>query len=255
AAVSTGKLRAVSAPEKADAFIIAVPTPVATGHTPDLSYIESAARSIAPVLDAGNLVILESTAPVGTGKKLSGWLSDLRPDLGFPHQAGERADVRLAYCPERILPGRMITELVENDRIIGGMTPACAVRAHELYKIFVRGKCILTDADSAALVKLAENAFRDGNIAFANELSIICDTLGLAVWNIIEMANRHPRVNILKPGPGVGGHCIAVDPWFIIDSAPASSRLIRVAREVNDGKPNYVLARVQQHADRFKDPV
>src|SRR5262249_51619247 len=156
AAVSTGKLRAVSAPEKADAFIIAVPTPVATGHTPDLSYIESAARSIAPVLDAGNLVILESTAPVGTGKKLSGWLSDLRPDLGFPHQAGERADVRVAYCPERILPGRMITELVENDRIIGGMTPPCADRAHELYKIFVRGKCILTDADSAVRQRVVD---------------------------------------------------------------------------------------------------
>ena len=255
AAVNTGKLRATSTPEKADAFIIAVPTPITDAHAPDLSFIESAARSIAPVLEVGNLVILESTSPVGTANKLSRWLGALRSDLRFPHETADKADIQLAYCPERILPGRMIMELVENDRIIGGMTPNCATRAHELYKIFVRGKCFLTDADSAALVKLAENAFRDVNIAFANELSIICDRLGLDVWHIIEMANRHPRVNILKPGPGVGGHCIAVDPWFIVDSAPEVSRLIRTAREVNDGKTRHVFARVEQYANRFKDPV
>ena len=255
AAVQTGKLRAVTQTEKADAFIIAVPTPLTADHAPDLSYIERAALALAPVLESGNLVILESTSPVGTADRLSRWLAEARTDLSFPHQVGDKSDVRLAYCPERILPGRMLMELVDNDRIIGGMTPLCANRAHEVYKLFVRGKCFLTDADSAALVKLAENAYRDVNIAFANELSVICDRLGLDVWRVIDMANRHPRVNILRPGPGVGGHCIAVDPWFIVDSAPELARLIRVAREVNDNKPHHVLARVQQLADRFKDPV
>lgn len=254
-AVATGKLRAVSTPEPAGAFIIAVPTPIDADKRTDLRYIEAAARAIAPVLEPGTLVVLESTSPVGTTTRLSRWLAGHRPDLTFPHQAGARAQIRLAHCPERILPGRMITELVENDRVIGGMTPACAECALTLYRTFVKGACLVTDADSAELVKLTENAYRDVNIAFANELSMICDQLGLDVWRVIEMANRHPRVNILKPGPGVGGHCIAVDPWFIVESAPETARLIRTAREVNDHKPHHVLDQIRRHAERFKAPV
>ncbi len=255
AAVTTGHLRALTTPEPAEAFIIAVPTPLTADGRPDCSYIEVAGRSIAPLLESGSLIVLESTAPVGTTQRLAVQLAELRPDLAFPRQGGEPADIRMAYCPERILPGRMVSELVENDRIIGGMTPACAARAHELYQIFVRGSCLLTDAATAELVKLTENAYRDVNIAFANELSMICDHLELDVWRVIELANRHPRVAILQPGPGVGGHCIAVDPLFIVDGAPEQSRLIRMARSVNDAKPLHVLARIRHHADRFKAPV
>jgi UDP-N-acetyl-D-mannosaminuronic acid dehydrogenase len=255
AAVMTGKLRAVVTPEPAEAFIIAVPTPLADDKRPDLSFIDAAADSIAPVLEAGNLIVLESTSPVGTSARLSRQLAELRPDLTFPHTAGERSDIRIAYCPERILPGRMVLELVENDRIIGGLTPACAARADQLYRIFVKGACLMTDANTAELVKLTENAYRDVNIAFANELSMICDGMGLDVWRVIELSNRHPRVKILQPGPGVGGHCIAVDPWFIVDGMPEASRLIRTAREVNDGKPHHIIDRIRRHAQRFKDPV
>ena len=255
AAVTTGKLRAVTAPEPAEAFLIAVPTPLTADHRPDLSHVEAAAAALAPVLEPGNLVVLESTVPVGTTARLAARLAALRPDLALPHQAGARADIRLAHCPERILPGRMVSELVENDRIIGGLTPACAAAAERLYRIFVRGACLVTDAATAELVKLAENAYRDVNIAFANELSMLCDRLGLDVWRVIDFANRHPRVAILKPGPGVGGHCIAVDPWFIIDSAPALAPLMRTARAVNDAKPLHVVEAVRRHADRFKAPV
>lgn len=255
AAVMTGKLRAVVTPEPAEAFIIAVPTPLADDKRPDLSFIDAAAESIAPVLEAGNLIVLESTSPVGTSARLSRQLAELRPELTFPHAAGERSDIRIAYCPERILPGRMVLELVENDRIIGGLTPACAARADQLYRIFVKGACLLTDANTAELVKLTENAYRDVNIAFANELSMICDGMGLDVWRVIELSNRHPRVKILQPGPGVGGHCIAVDPWFIVDGMPEASRLIRTAREVNDSKPHHIIDRIRRHAVRFKDPV
>jgi len=255
AAVTTGKLRATRNPEPAEAFIIAVPTPIVADKRADLSYIEAAARSIAPVLRPGTLVVLESTSPVGATAQLARWLAEQRPDLSFPHQKGEQADILMAHCPERILPGRMVTELVENDRILGGMTPRCAARALELYKTFVKGACLITDADSAELVKLTENAYRDVNIAFANELSMICDRLELDVWRVIELANRHPRVNILNPGPGVGGHCIAVDPWFIVESVPEMARLIRTAREVNDHKPFHVLEQIRHHAERFKAPV
>jgi UDP-N-acetyl-D-mannosaminuronic acid dehydrogenase len=255
AAVMTGKLRAVVTPEPAEAFIIAVPTPLTEDKRPDLSFIDAAASSIAPVLEAGNLIVLESTSPVGTSARLSRQLAELRPDLTFPHNAGERSDIRIAYCPERILPGRMVLELVENDRIIGGLTPACAARADQLYRIFVKGACLMTDANTAELVKLTENAYRDVNIAFANELSMICDGMGLDVWRVIELSNRHPRVKILQPGPGVGGHCIAVDPWFIVDGMPEASRLIRTAREVNDTKPLHIIDRIRRHAQRFKDPV
>ena len=253
--VTTGNLRATTTAEPADAFIIAVPTPFKGEHVPDLSYIKQAAKTIAPMLEAGNLIILESTSPVGTTEKLADWLADQRTDLSFPHQKGEQSDIRIAYCPERVLPGHILHELVSNDRIIGGMTKNCAKQAIAVYKTFVKAKCIETTARTAELCKLTENAFRDVNIAYANELSLICEKVGVNVWELIELANRHPRVNILQPGPGVGGHCIAVDPWFILDTAPEEAKLIRTAREVNDHKPKHVINRVQQIAERFKEPT
>lgn len=245
--VDAGHLRAVLKPEQADAFIVAVPTPVRhdDAHAPDLSYVDSAGRSIAPVLKKGDLIILESTSPVGTTERLARLLAAERPDLKFPQDAGEDADVCLAYCPERIIPGQMLKELIENDRIIGGMTSRCAERAASLYQRFVRGVCHLTTDRTAEMVKLTENSFRDVNIAFANELSMICADQGVDVWKVIEFANRHPRVSILNPGAGVGGHCIAVDPWFIVASSPARSRMIRTAREVNDAKPRFVVETVE----------
>ena len=243
--VRSGALRAYMTPHSAKNFIIAVPTPVdhAT-HQPDISYVLAAGRSIAPVLEPGNLIVLESTSPVGTTRALASLLAELRPDLSFPLNGEQDADIHLAYCPERIIPGRMLEELVENDRIIGGMTEACAEKASSLYRKFVRGACIPSDDRTAELCKLTENSFRDVNIAFANELSMICSDVGIDVWRVIELANRHPRVNILNPGPGVGGHCIAVDPWFIVAGAPERARIIRTAREVNDSKPDYVLSQV-----------
>lgn len=255
AAVTQGYLRATTTPEPADAFLIAVPTPFMDGHRPDLTFIEAASRAIAPVLKKGDLVVLESTSPVGATAKMASWMAELRPDLTFPHQAGEASDVRVAHCPERVLPGHVIRELVENDRVIGGMTRRCSDAASELYKVFVRGECVLTDARTAEMCKLTENSFRDVNIAFANELSLICDRLDINVWELIRLANRHPRVSILQPGPGVGGHCIAVDPWFIVDSAPEEARLIRTARTVNDHKPHWVVERVERAAGRFKEPM
>lgn len=255
AAVTQGYLRATMTPEPADAFLIAVPTPFREGKKPDLSYIQAASRSVAPVLKKGDLVILESTSPVGATEQMAGWMAELRPDLSFPQQAGENSDIRIAHCPERVLPGHVIRELVENDRVIGGMTRKCGEWARELYRTFVRGDCILTDARTAEMCKLTENSFRDVNIAFANELSLICDRLDINVWELIRLSNRHPRVSILQPGPGVGGHCIAVDPWFIVDSAPEQARLIRTARTVNDDKPGYVIERVERVARRFKEPV
>ena len=253
-AVTTGKLRATLKPEAADVFMIAVPTPFSDGFKPDVSYIEAAVKKIAPVLEKGNLIILESTSPVGTTEKISQWLSEIRADLSFPHQTSEQADIQIAHCPERVLPGYVIQELVSNDRVIGGLTPYCAEQAKSLYQLFVKAECIITDARTAEMAKLTESSFRDVNIAFANELSIICDKLHINVWELIKLANRHPRVNILKPGPGVGGHCIAVDPWFIVDSAPDEARLIRTAREVNDAKPEFVLNKVRHVAEEFKHP-
>lgn len=255
AAVSQGFLRATTAPEPADAFLIAVPTPFTEEKRPDLSYIQAAAAAIAPVLQKGNLVVLESTSPVGATEQLAVWLAEARPDLSFPQQQGELSDVRVAHCPERVLPGHVLRELVENDRIIGGMTLKCSEAAKALYELFVRGRCIVTDVRTAEMCKLTENSFRDVNIAFANELSMICDKVGVNVWELISLANRHPRVSILQPGPGVGGHCIAVDPWFIVDAAPESARIIRTAREVNDAKPYFVVDRIKRAASRFKDPV
>ncbi|MBI2382270.1 MAG: UDP-N-acetyl-D-mannosamine dehydrogenase [Gammaproteobacteria bacterium] len=254
-AVGSGKLRATLKPEPADVFILAVPTPFKDGYKPDVDYVEAAARSIAPVLKAGDLVILESTSPVGTTEAICHWLASERADLSFPHQAGEDAQVRVAHCPERVLPGQVLHELIANDRVIGGMTRRCAEAARDFYKIFVMGECILTDAKTAEMAKLTENTFRDVNIAFANELSMICDDLGINVWELIALANRHPRVKILQPGCGVGGHCIAVDPWFIVDKSPALARLTRTAREVNDGKPHHVMDQVKAAAGRYKAPV
>ena len=256
AATTLRKLRATAQPEPADAFVIAVPTPFREDRSPNLDYIDLAADAIAPVLVSGNVVILESTSPVGTTGRLADRLARLRPDLRFPPtRHTEPLDVYVAHCPERVLPGRMVRELIENDRIVGGMTEACAEHAEAVYRVFLQAKVFRTDAATAELVKLVENASRDVNIAFANELSLICDQLGLNVWHVIELANRHPRVAILQPGPGVGGHCIAVDPWFIISSAPERTRLIRTAREVNDAKPKFVVSQIRERAERFKRPV
>ena len=251
AAVTEGYLRATLQPEAADAFLIAVPTPFKEEHQPDLSFIKAASQSIAPVLQKGNLVILESTSPVGATEQMAAWLADARPDLTFPQSHGEQSDIRIAYCPERVLPGHVLRELVQNDRVIGGLTPTCSDRAVQLYKLFVEGECIITHARTAEMCKLTENSFRDVNIAFANELSIICAKLDINVWELIQLANRHPRVNILQPGPGVGGHCIAVDPWFIVSSAPVEAQLIATARRVNDSKPAWVVERVKSAVAEF----
>lgn len=245
AAVTEGYLRASLTPEPADAFMIAVPTPFkGQDHEPDLTYIEQACEAIAPVLSKGNIVILESTSPVGATEKMAQWLSDRRPDLSFPQDQGEQSDIRIAHCPERVLPGHVLRELVQNDRVIGGMTPKCSELAVGLYKTFVEADCIITNARTAEMAKLTENSFRDVNIAFANELSMICDEFDIDVWELIALANRHPRVDILRPGPGVGGHCIAVDPWFIVNSAPETAQIIRKAREVNDHKPDWVINKI-----------
>lgn len=247
AAIANGSLRATMSPEPADAFVIAVPTPVDhDSKAPDTSYVEAAGRALAPVLRPGNLIVLESTSPVGTTRELARTLAKIRPDLRFPLEGVADPDIHLAYCPERIIPGRMLTELVENDRIIGGMSQKCSDAAVGLYGAFVKGACLKSDDRTAELCKLAENSFRDVNIAFANELSMICGDAGIDAWRVIELANHHPRVNILAPGPGVGGHCIAVDPWFIVAGAPKLARIIRMAREVNDAKPEYVMAQAAE---------
>lgn len=249
-AVTEGFLRATTKPEAADAFLIAVPTPFKGNHEPDVSYVRAAAESIAPVLHAGNLVVLESTSPVGTTEQMVQWLAAARPDLRFPVPGAQAIDVNVAYCPERVLPGRVVHELVENDRIVGGLTPQCSERAVALYRTFVKGELLVSNARTAEMCKLTENSFRDVNIAFANELSVICDKLGIDVWDLIRLANRHPRVNILQPGAGVGGHCIAVDPWFIVDKTPEEARLICTAREVNDDKPEWVMRKVREAVAR-----
>lgn len=253
--VNSGNLKATLTAEKADAFMVAVPTPFKDDYKADLSYIESAAKTIAPVLEKGNLVILESTSPVGATEEMAKWLAEARPDLSFPQQNASNPDINIAHCPERVLPGHVLRELVENDRVIGGMSPACSEKAVALYKTFVKGECLITNARTAEMAKLTENSFRDVNIAFANELSLICDKLDINVWELIKLANRHPRVNILNPGPGVGGHCIAVDPWFIVSSAPDEAKLIKQARLVNDAKPEYVFNQITKEADEFKRPV
>lgn len=250
-AVNSGNLKASLTPEEGDTFIIAVPTPFmevdGNPKAPDLTYVEAATRAIVPYLREGNLVILESTSPVGTTEFIYNTIVEMRPEL-----AGK---IHCAHCPERVLPGHILRELVDNDRIVGGLTKTANEQARDLYKSFCNGAILLTDSKTAELSKLVENSFRDVNIAFANELSLICDHLGINVWETISLANRHPRVNILQPGPGVGGHCIAVDPWFIVSSAPEQAKLIKTARQVNDAKPLWVIDKVKAKAARFKDPV
>ncbi len=251
-AVDSGHLKASTDVVEADAYVIAVPTPFTDGHSPDLSYVKAATTALAPHVRAGALVVLESTSPPGATEKIGEWLRELRPDL--VDAAGELS-VLLAHCPERVLPGRVMVELVSNDRIVGGVTPEAAEAARALYATFCDGDILLTDARTAELAKLVENSFRDVNIAFANELSVIADQLNVDVWELIALANRHPRVNILQPGPGVGGHCIAVDPWFIVDAAPEQARLIRMAREVNDAKPGWVIEKVRERVGTTPNPV
>jgi len=250
-AVNSGNLKASLTPEEGDTFIIAVPTPFmevdGNPKAPDLTYVEAATRALVPYLREGNLVILESTSPVGTTEFIYNTIVDVRPEL--------TGKIHCAHCPERVLPGHILRELVDNDRIVGGLTKTANEQARDLYKSFCNGAILLTDSKTAELSKLVENSFRDVNIAFANELSLICDHLGINVWETISLANRHPRVNILQPGPGVGGHCIAVDPWFIVSSAPEQAKLIKTARQVNDGKPHWVIDKVKAKAARFKDPV
>lgn len=250
--VKSGHLKASLTPSNADAFLIAVPTPFNEERDPDVSYIESAVKAIASHVKKGDLIVLESTSPVGTTELIAQWLSDLRPDLSVPLSSDDAADIFIAHCPERVLPGRVMIELVENDRVIGGMTKGCADKAVELYKNFVKGECITTTCATAEMAKLAENSFRDVNIAYANELSMICDELGINVWELISITNLHPRVNILQPGPGVGGHCIAVDPWFIISKSPERAKVIKAARLVNDSKPVWVMDKIKSRIDEIK---
>lgn len=246
-AVNSGNLTASLEPVEADVFIIAVPTPFKDNKVPDLSYIEAATKKISPFVKPGNLVILESTSPVGTTDEV---VADLLAKEG--HKIGD--EIFVAHCPERVLPGRILIELVENDRVVGGVDDISTAVTVAFYERFVRGEVLATTAKTAEMVKLTENSSRDVQIAFANELSMICDSEGIDTWEVIALANRHPRVNILQPGPGVGGHCIAVDPWFIVDRSPAHSRLIKTAREVNDSKPAWVINRVKRCADKFKHP-
>ncbi len=249
--VEAGRLIASTSVPSAYFYMIAVPTPLGDTNKPDISFVEQAARAIAPKLNPGACVIVESTSPVGTTERVAEIISELRPDLCVPRttdgaaEPSKPADISLAYCPERVLPGKIVSELVENDRVVGGITDACAEHAAALYKSFVRGNCFTTTARIAETVKLVENSFRDVNIAFANELSMIADEIGVNVWDVIDLANRHPRVNILQPGPGVGGHCIAVDPWFLVAGAPNSARLVRTAREVNDHKAMHTENRIR----------
>lgn len=251
--VAKGKLRAQLETPEADAYIVSVPTPFKGDHEADLSYIEAAARGIAPKLKGGELVVLESTAPPGATEHMADVILAERPDL--TREDGKPNSVYFSHAPERVLPGRIMIEMSENDRIIGGLTPRGGEMNRDLYATFCKGELLLTDARTAEMAKLTENAFRDVNIAFANELSIISERQGIDVWELIELANHHPRVNILQPGPGVGGHCIAVDPWFIVSADRENAQLINTARNVNDGKPAKVIAKVLDRAEKFKNPT
>jgi UDP-N-acetyl-D-mannosaminuronic acid dehydrogenase len=254
-AVSMGHLTATTEVPHADAYIIAVPTPFLDDHAADMSYVRAAVEKIAPRLQGGETIILESTSPPGSTEGISRWLAELRPDLVFPHTSEGVPDVYIAHCPERVLPGRIMIEMITNDRVVGGVTRRCAERAAAIYRVFCQGQILLSDAASAEMAKLVENAYRDVNIAFANELSLISESLELDVWEVIRLANHHPRVNVLTPGPGVGGHCIAVDPWFIVGAAPSLTKLIRTARDINDHKPHHVAQQVVAKTGRFKNPT
>ncbi|WP_178945243.1 UDP-N-acetyl-D-mannosamine dehydrogenase [Kocuria sp. TGY1127_2] len=255
-AVDSGNLTATTLMPHADTYILAVPTPFKENHEGDLSYVFAAAESIAPLLVGDELIILESTSPPLSTKKMAEKILTLRPDLvadGSPNP-DDKPVIHFAHCPERILPGQAMEELITNDRIIGGQTPEATRRATEIYATFCTGELLPTDDTTAEMAKLTENSFRDVNIAFANELSLIADNLGINVWELIELSNHHPRVNILQPGPGVGGHCIAVDPWFIVAADKENSNLIRTAREVNDGKPDWVISKVTHAVQHLEKP-
>ncbi len=259
-AVHSGYLEASLEPREADIFIIAVPTPLKDDHSPDISFVLDTATAIAPKLQPGNMVILESTSPVGTTEQIADIIKKQRPDLAvcsrcLTSRGSKSAQVYVAHCPERVLPGQILRELVENDRIVGGIDQVSTEKAREFYQLFVSGQVLTTDSRTAEMAKLSENAYRDVNIALANELSLICDHMDINVWELINLANHHPRVNILQPGPGVGGHCIAVDPWFIVHASPEQAKLMRAAREVNDHKPKYVIERILAKTQSFKKPV
>lgn len=259
-AVNSGNLLAHMEPQEADVFVIAVPTPFKDDHSPDLSYVRQAAVTLAPKLVPGNLVVLESTSPVGTTQMIAEVVAEQRPDLSVCRRSNLSSEcavhpIYIAHCPERVLPGQILRELVENDRIIGGIDPASTEKAKSFYQLFVSGKILTTDSSTAEMAKLVENAYRDVNIAFANELSLLCDHMDINVWELIQLANHHPRVNILQPGPGVGGHCIAVDPWFIVHANPELARLIKTAREINDYKSMYVIDKILEKSRKFKRPV
>ncbi len=253
--VSSAMLRAQDTPVAADVFIVAVPTPITANYAPDLSHVRAALNRMAPLLEIGNLVILESTLPVGGTEMCCEWLADARPDLSFPHKAGEGSDIRVVYCPERVLPGNTLFEMTHNDRVIGGITPACTMAALQIYQIFSQGGYHMTNTRTAELVKLVENAYRDVNIAFANEISTICNVLDVDPWEVCDIANNHPRVDILRQGPGVGGHCIPIDPWFIVHSVPEEARLIHMARQVNNDRPRRVAEQVISVCKEIKSPV
>lgn len=251
--VKDGYLEAQSEQVKADAYIVCVPTPFQEDHKVDTKYIRAAAEAMAPHLRPGALVVLESTSPPGTTKGMAEHLKELRPDLSLDEN--DENAIYFAHCPERVLPGQIMEEMENNDRVIGGLTPKGTDLAQQLYSTFCTAELLLTDATTAEMAKLTENSFRDVNIAFANELSLICDRLGIDVWELIELANHHPRVNILQPGPGVGGHCIAVDPWFIVSSVPEQAKIIKMAREINDGKPEWVMEQVKKALEGEDNPV
>ncbi|MBU5655167.1 UDP-N-acetyl-D-mannosamine dehydrogenase [Corynebacterium aurimucosum] len=251
--VDEGLLVAQSEQIEADAYIVCVPTPFADGYKVDTKYINAAVEEMAPHLRPGALVVLESTSPPGTTEAMAKHIVELRPDLSLDEDA-ENA-IFVAHCPERVLPGRIMEEMESNDRVIGGLTPCGTQRAADLYSTFCTAELLQTNATTAEMAKLTENSFRDVNIAFANELSLISDRLGIDVWELIDLANHHPRVNILQPGPGVGGHCIAVDPWFIVSSVPEEARIIKMARDINDGKPQWVINQVTKAIEGKKAPV
>ena len=242
--VKAGRLKAISKPEQSDVYLMVVPTPFKGDHQPDISFVESATRMVVPLLKEGDLFIIESTSPVGTTDKMAALIYELRPEL--------KGNIHVAYCPERVLPGNVIRELVHNDRVIGGIDEASTRRAKEFYALFVKGTLHETNCRTAEMCKLTENASRDAQIAFANELSLICDKAGINVWELISLANKHPRVNILQPGCGVGGHCIAVDPYFIASEFPKESQLISTARKVNNHKAEWCAEKVKNAMLQFE---
>lgn len=240
--VAAGRLKAFKEPQAGDVYMICVPTPFHEGEgipQPNIDYVLTATKSIAALIKPNDMIILESTSPVGTTEQIQNVLRDAGVDVD---------EVHIAYCPERVLPGKIMTELVENDRIVGGITPSATKAVADFYRTFVRGSVLETDAKTAEMCKLTENSFRDVNIAFANELSLICNKEGINVWDLIKLANRHPRVNILQPGAGVGGHCIAVDPWFVVSRDEKNSRLIKTAREINDYKTDWVIEKIKSRS-------